>query len=48
MFPPRTAVIYTDTLQTVIMLSGAAFVAAKSYMEIGGWQGNNILPVTTF
>lgn len=34
-----TAVIYTDTLQTVIMLSGATVVAAKSLYEIGGWPG---------
>lgn len=37
-----TAVIYTDTLQTVIMLSGAAVVAAKALLKIGGWRGEDI------
>lgn len=38
----HSAVIYTDTLQTVIMLIGAAIVAGKSMSKIGGWHGMNI------
>ena len=36
-----SAVIYTDTLQTVIMLTGAAIVAGKSMVKIGGWSGKS-------
>ena len=37
-----TAVIYTDTLQTVIMLAGASIVAGKSMVRIGGWSGKSL------
>ncbi|KAI0208916.1 Sodium/glucose cotransporter 4 [Lamellibrachia satsuma] len=34
-----TAVIWTDFIQTVIMLIGAFYLMIKSFMEVGGYQG---------
>ncbi|KAI0208915.1 Sodium/glucose cotransporter 4 [Lamellibrachia satsuma] len=34
-----TAVIWTDFIQTVIMLIGAFYLMIKSFLEVGGYQG---------
>lgn len=33
------SVIYTDTLQTVILIAGATVVTSMSMKEVGGWNG---------
>lgn len=33
------SVIYTDTLQTVILIAGATVVTSMSLIEVGGWEG---------
>ncbi|KAK7094087.1 sodium/myo-inositol cotransporter-like [Littorina saxatilis] len=34
-----TAVIYTDTLQAVLMVGGALYLMVKGFQEIGGFEG---------
>ncbi|XP_076451798.1 sodium/myo-inositol cotransporter-like [Babylonia areolata] len=34
-----TAVIYTDTLQAVLMLGGALYLMVRAFEEVGGFQG---------
>ncbi|XP_069129534.1 sodium/glucose cotransporter 4-like isoform X3 [Argopecten irradians] len=34
-----TSVIYTDTLQTVVLIAGSVVLFVLSYMEVGGWGG---------
>ncbi|XP_033742204.1 sodium/glucose cotransporter 4-like [Pecten maximus] len=34
-----TSVIYTDTLQTVVLISGSIVLFVLSYSEVGGWDG---------
>nr|WLN44351.1 AAT11 [Sinonovacula rivularis] len=34
-----TSVIYTDTLQAVILIAGGVFVTSMSFSDIGGWDG---------
>ena len=33
------AVIYTDALQTVLLLIGAVVIAVSAFLKVGGWEG---------